>query len=186
METAGTPSVLSDANRSYRTYEEWKLVSAQLGLEPGALFLPYLWGMETKIKGIRRIMLIGSYRTYEEWKPSRPIALIKSSAKFLPYLWGMETRIHPEISRSLQSSSYRTYEEWKLAREIVAAEDTLVLTVPMRNGNKPLRIRKKYLTAFLPYLWGMETLAKEIINLLDYSSYRTYEEWKHNKIRRNK
>ena len=50
--------------------------------------------------------------------------------------------------------SYRTYEEWKL---ILDVRDNwysiLVLTVPMRNGNLPNRLR--FLTkvfSFLPYL----------------------------------
>ena len=34
--------------------------------------------------------------------------------------------------------------------------------------------------AFLPYLWGMETLQAHLVyNHNSLGSYRTYEEWKH-------
>jgi len=31
--------------------------------------------------------------------------------------------------------SYRTYEEWKLSNPFFLSKETIVLTVPMRNGN---------------------------------------------------
>ena len=77
--------------RSYRTYEEWKLVSAQLGLEPGALVLtvPMRNGNILKYQNMKRLLL-RSYRTYEEWKQN-------NTREYYP--------------RAL--CSYRTYEEWK-------------------------------------------------------------------------
>jgi len=55
---------------------------------------------------------MGSYRTYEEWKPCP-----RSGANSKGY------------------SSYRTYEEWKLSLSSSSTMLTIVLTVPMRNGN---------------------------------------------------
>ena len=104
-------------------------------VSPNSLqFLPYLWGMETPSQARLSSRDSCSYRTYEEWKPfyaARKIAWIK----FLPYLWGMETRII----------------------HIFRIANTIVLTVPMRNGN--LEEEKVNTAALL-------------------SSYRTYEEWK--------
>jgi len=55
-----------------------------------------------------------------------------------------------------------------------------VLTVPMRNGNSVRSCSSLYhCSAFLPYLWGMETSQMHTVLFLDVaSSYRTYEEWK--------
>jgi len=53
--------------------------------------------------------------------------------------------------------SYRTYEEWK----------------PWNQGGMT-----SHLPAFLPYLWGMETLYGRGGVASRYGSYRTYEEWK--------
>jgi len=56
-----------------------------------------------------------------------------------------------------------------------------VLTVPMRNGNEMLKNYDCKPSEFLPYLWGMETPLQYHQNFQDtVSSYRTYEEWKHN------
>ena len=53
--------------------------------------------------------------------------------------------------------SYRTYEEWKPFESSRFEEASGVLTVPMRNGNKLMKV-------------------DDVIHLK--SSYRTYEEWK--------
>jgi len=46
------PIYVKDADNgvvgSYRTYEEWKLLSKSLIMKLGTMFLPYLWGMETR------------------------------------------------------------------------------------------------------------------------------------------
>ena len=83
---------------------------------------------------------------------------LSSAGGFLPYLWGMETSV-----------SY--------SRNVVAA---LVLTVPMRNGNSIQRGIIIMDIWFLPYLWGMETALCVCFDCTCKSSYRTYEEWKHN------
>ena len=76
-------------------------------------FLPYLWGMETFFRSIKRIPSLSSYRTYEEWKRQLAKTELKANTwvltvpmrngnkfrsafstpkfGFLPYLWGMET-----------------------------------------------------------------------------------------------
>ena len=54
--------------------------------------------------------------------------------------------------------SYRTYEEWKHSIRILTNPLSIVLTVPMRNGNAN----------------GKATGTGETVG-----SYRTYEEWKH-------
>jgi len=77
----------------------------------------------------------GSYRTYEEWK--HEIFQCRSI---------------------LSDSSYRTYEEWKqCSSALLVPSLTLVLTVPMRNGN----------ILHLSHRPQMPS-----------GSYRTYEEWK--------
>ena len=70
METPTIPLIcLVPLQRSYRTYEEWKLINTATG----------------------RILRQGSYRTYEEWKPLGNRLIIVPATEFLPYLWGMET-----------------------------------------------------------------------------------------------
>jgi len=143
-------------------------------------FLPYLWGMETRIWAMR-LRLQYSVLTV----PMRNGNLKKSVYfsyrldSFLPYLWGMETEVRNtecgcdcwflpylwgmETSQvkyfaSAPFCSYRTYEEWKL-------ECRLWLPQPFYR--------------FLPYLWGMETMnEKPWRSASSTSSYRTYEEWK--------
>ncbi len=56
--------ILKDLVRSYRTYEEWKLVVVNV-IPIIYKFLPYLWGMETNLPRICRKRRICSYRTYE-------------------------------------------------------------------------------------------------------------------------
>ncbi len=90
--------------------------------------------METKNLGSFQVSGLCSYRTYEEWKQK----------------WETE-------KQETQQGSYRTYEKWKLLSSWKVRSTSLVLTVPMRNGN-PVRFRA-YLTN-------------------NSSSYRTYEEWK--------
>jgi len=167
------------------------------------VFLPYLWGMETRLAKHNRLRyVIRSYRTYEEWKlvsnsfsdvdtetvltvPMRngndtdcPRTLSLESVltvpmrngntsrkwvschhhwRFLPYLWGMETSAPAEGTWDLFSRSYRTYEEWKHSSKC----DGLYFGLQ-----------------FLPYLWGMETANKKQADQRTNCSYRTYEEWK--------
>mgnify|MGYP006972346440 CR=1 FL=1 len=129
-------SIKRDFIRSYRTYEEWKLLPPSISHRTPNLFLPYLWGMETSTNKKSFLIL----------------------TLFLPYLWGMETSKSAERSTAV-GGSYRTYEEWKL-HSVYRSSLKLhsVLTVPMRNGN--YKIQRKlsiYIFTFLPYLWGMET-----------------------------
>jgi len=83
------------------------------------------------------------------------------------------------ISIFQSNSSYRTYEEWKQIVTNSAWVWKIVLTVPMRNGNKIWTQTMDSRLKFLPYLWGMETWSswpkKQTRRL---RSYRTYEEWK--------
>ena len=104
----------------------------------GAMFLSYLWGMETDRPSIKKNKEEEcSYPTYEEWKPlsvcfiilcnlsvlilpmrngnSHPFLLdIPTPRRFLSYLWGMETSKCRPYSYRTHRSSYPTYEEWKL------------------------------------------------------------------------
>jgi len=91
METRGYCARSVACNRSYRTYEEWKL-----------LFL-----CSTLLVPVR------SYRTYEEWKlPAivgiSPVDLVLT----VPMRNGNFVCI-PAVSVHTVLSSYRTYEEWK-------------------------------------------------------------------------
>jgi len=99
-------------------------------------FLPYLWGMETTKKTtILAHIWLCSYRTYEEWKRGGVTG-----------------------AQAISVCSYRTYEEWKqLLSTFVQLGLKVVLTVPMRNGNR-----------------YEKSIGETVIN----GSYRTYEEWK--------
>jgi len=141
---------------SYRTYEEWKQVF-QRESHLATAFLPYLWGMETFFIPFLESYPEGSYRTYEEWKQWKEKGLgttekssyrtyeewkrmtwtmeTKLRVRFLPYLWGMETRNDNDKPKHT-ISSYRTYEEWKQFHDTWVRCSSLVLTVPMRNGNR--------------------------------------------------
>ena len=81
----------------------------------------------------------------------------------------------------LWKGSYRTYEEWKLVSSCVRISSYVsVLTVPMRNGNRMIRIHYLMVNLVLtvPMRNGNE-FRHLFFRLLDYCSYRTYEEWKH-------
>ena len=131
------------------------------------LFLPYLWGMETLFSlelgdAILTVLTVPmrngndfhkrplymfpyrSYRTYEEWKLFWLETWgCKERTRFLPYLWGMDTLATAGV--------------WRM--------HSVVLTVPMRNGNSRLQNIKQVTIMFLPYLWGMETFSKIISNV---------------------
>jgi len=62
--------------------------------------------------------------------------------------------------------------------EFLSALCPFVLTVPMRNGNIINVLFPTLIFPFLPYLWGMETFYGKTELIWNYSSYRTYEEWK--------
>jgi len=165
---------------SYRTYEEWKRPRHYLSRSQTYQFLPYLWGMETVFA----------------------VDVCENTCSFLPYLWGMETVFAVDVCENTCSCSYRTYEEWKQRLRVYHWRWTLVLTVPMRNGNSYReKVYFEGLGEFLPYLWGMETIMRFMVKsvviwvltvpmrngnapaaaagaLSAYSSYRTYEEWK--------
>jgi len=143
-------------------------------------FLPYLWGMETVIDcPPGRLRHTGSYRTYEEWKLNNTARFGITTAcsyrtyeewkqwsvpltqnqnkKFLPYLWGMETPID--------------------TRQFVHLY--IVLTVPMRNGNKKPS-KEGYMTNFVltvPMRNGNWQFRLFLVSG-GHRSYRTYEEWK--------
>jgi len=145
---------------SYRTYEEWKLshlaksssTSSVLTVpmrngnshisnnQPANfLFLPYLWGMETRVFVPVYDFILWFLPYLWGMETSLPaIAIVTILSKFLPYLWGMETAL--SLSLPLWCDrSYRTYEEWKLRRNKNLLYILSVLTVPMRNGNTSLQ-----------------------------------------------
>ena len=96
----------------YRTYEELKLSSdIQVG-SAVAMFLSYLWGIETHILPA------------EQYQQER----------FLSYLWGIETNNHYDDYRTF-TSFYRTYEELKLWDIVYSLNSHSVFIVPMRNWN---------------------------------------------------
>ena len=69
-----------------------------------------LWSMAIDLRGRP-----SSYPTYEEWKQVK----------------GAKTELDYE-------GSYPTYEEWKLQIYLINLDMTLVLILPMRNGNSHL------------------------------------------------
>ena len=128
---------LSPSHSSYRTYEEWKLYIPDSRKRLTAPFLPYLWGMETIIE---RGWMNGWY-----W--------------FLPYLWGMETMLHS--SPMSHKISFLPYLWGMETQHLSQIQSHVSKFLPYLWGMetwkwlKWLRKQRK----FLPYLWGMETLA---------------------------
>ncbi len=123
---------------SYRTYEEWKRSEEGIIQDRDGTFLPYLWGMETFKHHSNR------------WQ----------GTMFLPYLWGMETNGIKNELASMFTSSYRTYEEWKPC--ICSTASCNSLSSYRTYEEWKLKRRDwddKERNWFLPYLWGMETIA---------------------------
>jgi len=154
---------------SYRTYEEWKPKIKGIDISKGALFLPYLWGMETPLHPLRWcwdrpfLPYLWGMETElgDDNQVTRPPVLTvpmrngnevlevfetKSHLAFLPYLWGMETW-YCFLIYFWDLGSYRTYEEWK----------------PDEHDSPPPLSCK-----FLPYLWGMETFYLLKTKLFEY------------------
>jgi len=114
METT-FPSYITDSlNRSYPTYEEWKLLLSMRRLLLLLLFLSYLWGMETewpsKILLSLNLVLILPMRN-------------GNCTLMLPFTFSVYVLILPmrngnllttKTGTNLLSCSYPTYEEWKL------------------------------------------------------------------------
>ena len=136
METT-FPSYITDSlNRSYPTYEEWKLLLSMRRLLLLLLFLSYLWGMETcwqlkQVQTYYRVLILpmrnGNFFIILNYfqlmfvliLPMRNgnIYILHHSRihpyQFLSYLWGMETIYSIFLFVSQLNSSYPTYEEWK-------------------------------------------------------------------------
>ena len=129
------PSYIPSRPRSYRTYEEWKPFFGGIFELAQLKFLPYLWGMETS--------------NFHEMLLYRP--------SFLPYLWGMETSCYV-TTQLLIIRSYRTYEEWKRMKFV---DIGYILKGSYRTYEEWKHVSnfvsKLSESAFLPYLWGMET-----------------------------
>ena len=182
METSYTDSVLFVLHqRSYPTYEEWKLVSGwSWALMYSVLILPMRNGNikksivyslslicsyptyeEWKLKTLEYLnkVWLCSYPTYEEWKQTYHLPVYPCFCKFLSYLWGMETEnknndwYYFRIVLILPMRNGNA----KLSRYNSMIE--IVLILPMRNGNYRFHLRLQWTSfQFLSYLWGMETL----------------------------
>ena len=78
---------------SYRTYEEWKQHNeGRVSQSPSrVLTVPMRNGNSSLEIQVIAQQAAGSYRTYEEWKHFSPTYLQTCQTSFLPYLWGMET-----------------------------------------------------------------------------------------------
>ena len=181
METGSNRRELSSMVGSYRTYEEWKHRRGLMLLYIWEGFLPYLWGMETgasHYKGIRAKQFLPYLWGMET---RHHFVFFKCPDQFLPYLWGMETT---SCKRNVQACKRFLPYLWGMETNIKYGKlkrSLVVLTVPMRNGNKFLTwMKKTWITVltvpmrngnlffkerpvhpivFLPYLWGMETSA---------------------------
>ncbi len=125
------------------------------------VFLPYLWGMETSFSIHRTLALsFRSYRTYEEWKRTslRVSRIVYNDGSYRTYEeWKPVT---PSSYKTSKSGSYRTYEEWKLY-DIVKAYQLISAFLPYLWGMETTLVKSviTYRRRFLPYLWGMETSA---------------------------
>ena len=127
-------------------------------------FLPYLWGMETSLRPLVKCHKRNQFLPYLWGMETINIVNHKShDYTFLPYLWGMETVSTVQL-KERQSSLVLTVPMRN--GNFYQSDDRLgwfpVLTVPMRNGNSvsTLQETSKFLQ-FLPYLWGMETIEEK-------------------------
>ena len=125
-------------------------------LKNSVLILPMRNGNHCNFK-FSTDAILGSYPTYEEWKLTYFSTSLYSKLKFLSYLWGMET-----IVFLLLQALYHLFLSylWGMETRNISPwdfDETKVLILPMRNGNK----------------LGM-------YNKITFSnsSYPTYEEWK--------
>jgi len=187
---------------SYRTYEEWKLGYAVTVFNELCEFLPYLWGMETRTrtnsfiraKAVLTVPMRNgnnvsssrsdsatyrSYRTYEEWKHAHQI--INDEPSLCSYRTYEEWKPLTLLTNlPVRFSSYRTYEEWKLKWKKPQQQNSFQF-LPYLWGMETHSNWQNSKTSkkFLPYLWGMETSQISYFGCWCDSSYRTYEEWKH-------
>ena len=136
----------------------WNLTKLYRLLANRVPFLPYLWGIETKI----------------------PVCLyLSGGVQFLPYLWGIETYWYHSCFYSCWCF-YPTYEALKLlvlifilllSLRFYPTYEALKHKICVNDKTFPLRFYPTYealklimnaslligLPAFLPYLWGIET-----------------------------
>jgi len=94
METSTHLAIeLSKLFRSYRTYEEWKLLRWYSMVK--AVLSSYRTYEEWKplLSNRQKLLNNSSYRTYEEWKLLSIVWSMGGAVLFLPYLWGMETQL---------------------------------------------------------------------------------------------
>ena len=146
------------------------------------MFLLYLWGIETCLKGRIRPLVNSFYFTYEELKPSCGFTSLGVPVPFLLYLWGIETPRIPCPCPGHQHVFTLPMRNWNLCGRISRLSNMRVFTLPMRNWNlaNPKRRRKMKLSfyftyeelkrrgtvisclsvqMFLLYLWGIETIS---------------------------
>ena len=144
--------------RFYSTYEELKPVSASMTICIKALFLQYLWGIETV---------------------SFPLSST-TLALFLQYLWGIETHFATPFLDTSLHRFYSTYEELKhdfsywclfVEKGFYSTYEELKLLL--------FYIINSHIIMFLQYLWGIETCYfHENTAKSNTRFYSTYEELK--------
>jgi len=117
-------------HRSYRTYEEWKLI----------------------ITTTDQTISVSSYRTYEEWKPmNKNRRAVCWRVLTVPMRNGNNDKCENEKMK--RKSSYRTYEEWKLVTISVALNTgkSSYRTYEEWKPSRPIALIKSS-AKFLPYL----------------------------------
>ncbi len=167
--------------RSYRTYEEWKLLLSN-----------------TVLQSVANVLTVPMRNGNVTPNSLRFIA----PNSFLPYLWGMETYVVHCFKQFLCQVLTVPMRNGNVGYRVRQQASLLVLTVPMRNGNfrlfAQLTAEPSVLTVPMrngnprtsPYVLSLRTvltvpmrngniiLISIFATWLGSSSYRTYEEWK--------
>ena len=165
---------------SYRTYEEWKHSPNQTFALCVFQVLTVPMRNGNRYNGEYIIFRrTGSYRTYEEWKlHKRILAYVREFGSYRTYEeWKPQL---PSRDSVTIWCSYRTYEEWKPQWRIwVGFCGSIVLTVPMRNGNLvgTNHVFPWLIVLTVPMRNGNHGIPSVLT--IRTGSYRTYEEWKH-------
>ena len=131
--------------REYLTYKEWKR-SAGLGSSVSSTSSEYLtykeWKLDEPCNNIWVLSEDSEYLTYKEWKQHICSKIFFDSFNECEYLTYKEWKLgHLGLQyMSNHHSEYLTYKEWKLNLTdsyvaLCGSCDTLVSTLPIRNGN---------------------------------------------------
>jgi len=168
---------------SYRTYEEWKHWIQYCAIYKRTKFLPYLWGMETPLQyqpyySTSSVLTVpmrngNSFQSFRRLLPRIVLTVPMRNGNSTYHRWceGSKSVLTVPMRNGNSDEafqyaienigSYRTYEEWKhWYRGPNNSVDSAFLPYLWGMETKQRRRGKHEESWFLPYLWGMETRMK--------------------------